>query len=62
MPITILGTQFQRKYRQSVTIVLKKLQLNGKFSKFLQSCKTFELKLTEKGWEVAVRKTSDEDS
>jgi hypothetical protein len=62
MPITILGTQFQRKYSQSVTIILKKLQLNAKFSKFLQSCKTFELKLTDKGWEVAVRKILGEDS
>lgn len=62
MPITILGTQFQRKYSQSVTIILKKLQLNVKLSKFLQSCKTFELRQTEKGWEVAVRKTLGEDS
>jgi O6-methylguanine-DNA--protein-cysteine methyltransferase len=55
VPITMLGTQFQRKYGQSVTKVLKKLQLNVKFSKFLQTCKRFELKQTEKGWSVAVR-------
>jgi O6-methylguanine-DNA--protein-cysteine methyltransferase len=55
VPITMLGTQFQRKYGQSVTKILKKLQLNVKFSKFLQTCKRFEIKQTEKGWSVAVR-------
>ena len=55
MPITILGTLFRRQYSQSVTTVLKKLQLNAKLTKFLQSCEAFELRQTEKGWEVAVR-------
>jgi O6-methylguanine-DNA--protein-cysteine methyltransferase len=62
IPITMLGTQFQRRYRQSVTAVLKTLQLNIKFSKFLQSCKTVELKLTDKGWGVALRKAESEDA
>src|SRR5919202_6179622 len=62
MPITILGTQFQRQYSQSVTIILKKLQLNVKLSKFLKSCKIVELRQTEKGWKVTVRKISSEDS
>lgn len=55
IPITVLGTQFQRRYSQSVTTVLKKLQLNIKFTQFLQSCTAFELRHTEKGWRVAVR-------
>lgn len=62
IPITMLGTQFQRRYHQSVTAVLKTLQLNIKFSKFLQSCKAVELKLTDKGWEVALRKAQNEDA
>ncbi len=53
--ITMLGTVFRRQYGQSVTTVLKKLQLNAKLTLFLQSCSAFELKQTDKGWEVAVR-------
>ncbi len=52
--ITTLGIQFQRQYGQSVTTVIKKLQFNGNFSKFLQCCGAFELKQTDKGWGVAV--------
>jgi hypothetical protein len=55
IPITMLGTVFRRQYGQSVTTVLKKLHLNAKLTKFLQSCSAFELKQTDKGWEVAVR-------
>ncbi len=55
IPITALGTQFQRRYGESVTTVIKKLQLNGNFIKFLQSCSAFELKQTDKRWRVAVR-------
>ncbi|HEY9673922.1 MAG TPA: NYN domain-containing protein [Waterburya sp.] len=55
IPITMLGTVFRRQYGHSVTTVLKKLHLNAKLTKFLQSCSAFELKQTDKGWEVAVR-------
>jgi hypothetical protein len=55
MLITVLGTLFQQQYGQSVTTVIKTLKLNGKFSKFLQSCSAFQLKKTEKGWSVTLR-------
>lgn len=55
MPITILGTLFQRQYGQPVNAAIKKLQLPGNFIKFLQSCSIFELKQTDKGWEVKLR-------
>jgi O6-methylguanine-DNA--protein-cysteine methyltransferase len=55
IPITILGTQFQRQYGQAVTTVIKKLQINGNLIKFLQSCSTFQLQQTDKGWGVAIR-------
>ncbi len=56
IPITTLGTQFQRRYGQAITTVLKKLQLKVNFIKFLQSCSAFQLKHTDKGWRVALRK------
>ena len=55
LPINTLGTQFQRQYGQSVTAVIKKLQFQCNFIKFLQSCPVFELKQTAKGWGVAIR-------
>ena len=55
IPITLLGTQFQRQYSQAVTTVIKKLQINGNLIKFLQSCSSFQLKQTDKGWGVAIR-------
>ncbi len=61
IPINALGIQFQRQYKQSVTTVLKTLQLKVNFIKFLQSCSVFKLKQTDKGWGVAVEKASSED-
>lgn len=61
IPINTLGIQFQRKYGQSVTTLIKKLHLNGNLLKFLQSCSAFELKQTDKGWGVAVREGLGED-
>ncbi|MGB5963750.1 MAG: NYN domain-containing protein [Coleofasciculaceae cyanobacterium] len=62
LPINILGTQFQRQYGQPVTTVIKKLQLKCNFIKFLQSCRVFELKQTDKGWGVALHNIRDEDT
>jgi hypothetical protein len=62
IPINAVGIQFQRQYRQSVTTVLKKLQLKVNFIKFLQSCTAFELKQTDKGWGVAVGILPSEDA
>lgn len=56
LPINVLGTQFQRQYGQPVTTVIKKLQLKCNFIKFLQSSRVFELKQTDKGWGVVLRK------
>lgn len=57
--IADIGTQFQRHYGQSITSVLKQLKLNIKVINFFKSCSVFELKQTNKGWKVAVKKTSE---
>lgn len=62
LPIAILGTLFQRQYGQPVTSVIKNLQLNGNFIKFLQSCRVFKLKQTDKGWGVALDHTFKENT
>jgi hypothetical protein len=61
IPITTLGTQFQLQYGQSVTTLIKKLQLNDNLIKFLHSCSAFELKQTDKVWRVAVREAPGKD-
>ncbi|MFB2772007.1 NYN domain-containing protein [Pelatocladus sp. BLCC-F211] len=53
--IGILGSKFSQQYGKSITEQIKSLQLNSNFIKFLQSSQTFEIKQTEKRWEVAVR-------
>jgi hypothetical protein len=55
LPITTLGILFRRQYGQSVTTVIKALNFTGNFSKFLQSCSTFQLKQTNKGLGIALR-------
>lgn len=55
LPINTLGTQFKTQYGQPVTTVIKKLQFKCNFIKFLQSSQVFELKETQKGWEVSLR-------
>jgi uncharacterized ubiquitin-like protein YukD len=54
IPINTLGTEFQQYYGQSVTTVIKKLQLNCNFIKFLQSSSAFKLQQGKKGWQVAI--------
>ncbi|KOP26004.1 hypothetical protein AMR41_12110 [Hapalosiphon sp. MRB220] len=51
----ILGSKFSQQYGKPITEQIKSLQLNGNFVKFLQSSQTFEIKQTEKRWEVAIR-------
>jgi hypothetical protein len=60
VPINFLGVQFQRQYGQSVTTVIKQLQLKGNFLNFLQSSSAFQLKQTNQLWKVAVRTDSQE--
>jgi hypothetical protein len=52
--LSTLGTQFSRQYHQPITKMMKSLQLNGNFIKFLQSCSYFKLKQTDKEWQVAI--------
>jgi hypothetical protein len=54
IPINFLGTQFQRQYGQSVSTVIRQLQLKGNFLNFLQSSSVFQLKQTNQIWKVAV--------
>jgi hypothetical protein len=53
--INLLGGEFKQRYGQSITQQIKSLQLSGNFIKFLQSCKSFNLKQTGKVWQVALR-------
>ncbi|MEA5581434.1 NYN domain-containing protein [Nodularia harveyana UHCC-0300] len=53
--ISLLGGGFNQIYGKPITEQIKSLKLNGNFIKFLQSCKCFNLKQTDKGWQVALR-------
>jgi hypothetical protein len=53
--INLLAGVFKQRYGHSITQQIKSLQLNGNFIKFLQSCKSFNLKQTGKTWQVALR-------
>ncbi len=53
--IAILGTKFNHQYGKSITEQIKSLQLSGSFIKFLQSCSSWKLQQTKKGWEIALR-------
>ncbi|MEA5513297.1 NYN domain-containing protein [Nodularia sp. UHCC 0506] len=53
--ISLLGTGFNQRYGQPITEQIKSLNLNGNFLKFLQSCKSFNLKKNGKSWQVALR-------
>lgn len=41
--LTTLGTNFKEHYGESVSTVIKALKLKGNFSKFIQSCKEFQV-------------------
>ncbi|KZL51672.1 MULTISPECIES: NYN domain-containing protein [Cyanophyceae] len=53
--ISPLGVEFSQRYGKPITEQIKSLKLNGNFLKFLQSCKSFNLKQTGKAWQVALR-------
>ncbi|BBD59974.1 hypothetical protein NIES2109_27670 [Nostoc sp. HK-01] len=53
--INLVGGEFKQQYGKSITKQIKSLQLSGSFIKFLQSCTSFKLKQTPKGWEIAVK-------
>lgn len=51
--IGLLGSQFKQQYGKPITEQIKSLQLTGNFLKFVQSCNSFQLRNTAKGWEIA---------
>ncbi|MDP5337570.1 MAG: NYN domain-containing protein [Nodularia sp. (in: cyanobacteria)] len=53
--IGLLAGGFNQRYGQPITEQIKSLKFNGNFLKFLQSCNSFNLKQTGKGWQVALR-------
>ncbi|HLO84174.1 MAG TPA: NYN domain-containing protein [Nostocaceae cyanobacterium] len=53
--ISVLGSKFRQQYGKSITEQIKELKINGKYTKFLQSCSFLDLKQTNKGWEVSLR-------
>lgn len=52
--IGLLGSEFSQRYHLPITEQIKSLKLHGNFIKFLQSCNSFNLKQTQKGWQVAL--------
>ncbi|MFM6204318.1 MAG: hypothetical protein ACKPEZ_02830, partial [Planktothrix sp.] len=50
--LSILGSQFNRKYGVSITQIIKKLRLGGNFQKLLHLSNSFNLEKTEKDWRV----------
>lgn len=53
--IGTLGSQFKQHYGKPITEQIKSLQLSGNFLKFFQSCNSFQLRETAKGWEIAIK-------
>jgi len=54
--ISNLGTEFHKRYGQTVTNTMKRLNLSGKFSKFLQDCSCFYFQKKGNRYEVALKK------
>lgn len=54
VPISNIGTEFHKQYSQSITQVMKSLNLESKFITFLQSCSTFKLNKVGKDYQVTV--------
>jgi len=54
VPISILGSHFNKKYGQAITQLIRQFQASGKFPKFLESCHSFQLEKTETGWQVCL--------
>ncbi|MBE9007497.1 NYN domain-containing protein [Fortiea sp. LEGE XX443] len=53
--IGLLSGEFKQEYGKPITEQIKSLQLSGNFIKFLQSCNSFQLRQTPKGWDIAVK-------
>lgn len=50
--LSILGSQFNKKYGLPITQLIKKLKPGGNFQKFLTLSSAFNLEKTEKDWKV----------
>jgi hypothetical protein len=62
VPLSHVGTEFRHQYKQSITQVLKDLNLNVKFMDFLQDCPLFNLKKSGKIYTVTIGNSSDKAS
>jgi hypothetical protein len=62
VPLSHIGTEFRHQYKQSITQVLKDLNLNVKFMDFLQDCPLFNLKKSGKIYTVTIGNSSDKAS
>ncbi|MEG4813848.1 NYN domain-containing protein [Microcoleus sp. K5-D4] len=49
-----VGSEFHRQYGKQITQIIKDFNLGRKFTKFLQSCTSLQLKKAEKGWQVSL--------
>ena len=49
-----VGSEFHRQYGKQITQIIKDFNLGRKFTKFLQSCASLQLKKVEKGWQVSL--------
>ncbi|MEG5044595.1 NYN domain-containing protein [Microcoleus sp. B4-C1] len=49
-----VGSEFHRQYGKQITQIIKDFNLGKKFTKFLQSCASLQLKKAEKGWQVSL--------
>ena len=52
--ISNIGTEFQKQYNYSITTILKKLKLSGKFLDFLKSSNCFDIKKVGQRYQVAI--------
>ena len=53
--ISNVGTVFHKQYGQPINKVIQGLQIGSKFLKFLQDCKSLQVKKDEKTYKVAIR-------
>ncbi|MBE9124957.1 MULTISPECIES: NYN domain-containing protein [unclassified Coleofasciculus] len=54
VPISNVGTEFHKQYKQAITKVMKSLNLGSKFLSFLQSCSVLSLQKSGKDYQVTV--------
>ncbi|MGC9526437.1 MAG: NYN domain-containing protein [Limnospira sp.] len=54
VPLSILGSHFNKKHGQAITQLIRQFKASGKFPKFLESCPSFKLEKTEMGWQVCL--------